>query len=107
MTPEQWLASGISCLVCSGLTVLLMQVVKKYDIEQKLRSVRLLIVLGASLVSSFVVYIAGAFPLEHIPLQVTATFTIASLFHSWILHAIEQKLKQQAAKVVDPKPEGK
>lgn len=107
MTPEQWLASGISCAVCSGLTVLLMQVVKKYDTEQKLRSFRLLIVFLASVVSSFVVFFAGAFPIEHAPLQITATFTIATLFHSWILHAIEQKLKQQAAKVVEAKPEGK
>lgn len=98
MTPEQWLAAGISCAVCSGLTVLLMQMVKKYDPDQKLRSVRLLIVFAASLVSAFVLCVAGAFPLAHIPLQVTATFTIASLFHSWILHAIEQKIKAEAEK---------
>jgi hypothetical protein len=95
MTIEQWTASAIACLVCSGLTVLLMQVVKKYDVEQKLRSVRLLIVFAAALVSSFVVFTAGAFPIEHIPLQITATFTIATLFHSWILHAIEKKVKQK------------
>lgn len=98
MTPEQWLASAISCAVCSGLTVLLMQVVKKYDPGQKLKSWRLLIVFAAALVSSFVVFSAGAFPIEHIPLQVTATFTIAALFHSWILHAIAQKIKSEATK---------
>jgi len=99
MTPEQWLASGISCLVCSGLTVLLMQVVKKYDPDQKLRSLRLLIVFAAAMISSFVVFLAGAFPIEHIPLQVTATFTIATLFHSWILHAIEKKLKEKTGAI--------
>jgi magnesium-transporting ATPase (P-type) len=103
MTPEQWLASGISCAVCSGLTVLLMQVVKKYDTESKLRSFRLLIVFLAALVSSFVVYTAGAFPIEHIPLQVTATFTIATLFHSWILHLIEKKLKAKASAIGESK----
>lgn len=100
MTPEQWIASAISCAVCSGLTVLLMQVVKKYDPAQKLRSIRLLIVFAASLLSSFVVYSAGAFPVAHIPLQVTATFTIASLFHSWVLHIIEKKKKAIEEKVL-------
>jgi multisubunit Na+/H+ antiporter MnhB subunit len=98
MTPEQWLTAGISCAVCSGLTVLLMQVVKKYDTEQRLRSIRLLIVFGAALISSFVVFTAGAFPLHHLPLQITATFTIATLFHSWILHAIEKKIKDKIEK---------
>jgi len=95
MTIEQWTASAIACLVCSGLTVLLMQVVKKYDTEQRLRSIRLVIVFGAALVSSFVVFVTGAFPINHLPLQITATFTIATLFHSWILHAIEKKLKDK------------
>lgn len=97
MTAEQWIAAGVSWGVCSALAVLLMQVVKKYDTGGKLRSVRLLIVFAASGLSSFVVFLAGAFPITHIPLQITATFTSATLFHSWILHTVEKRLKAKVA----------
>lgn len=99
MTGEQWVAAAIACGVCSALSVLIMAMVKKYDKEQKLRSVRLLIVFASASFSSFVVFLTGAFPLNHMPLQITATFTISALFHSWVMHMIEKGKKKAEAKV--------
>lgn len=91
---QEWIGPLTAFVVVVALTVVTMQAVRKYDKKQILRPIRLLIVLIAASASSLVVFIAGFFPVNHLPLQIFASSMTAAIFHGYILHRIEEKLKQ-------------